>query len=146
MNLGNIIFAKGSHKKTKRVGRGPGSGHGTTACRGNNGQRARSGAKSYAWFEGGQMPIQRRLPKRGFHNIFRQEYVEVNLCDLNRFEGVDQITPEILYESGLVSKRRLPIKILGNGDWHRAIEISAHAFSKSAIQKIEAAGGKAIVL
>ncbi len=146
MNLGNLIYVKGSHKKVKRVGRGPGSGHGTTACRGYNGQRARSGAKSYAWFEGGQMPLQRRLPKRGFFNIFRQKYVEVNLGDLNRFEGIDKITPEILYQSGLVSKKRLPVKILANGDWNRAVEISAHAFTKSAIQKIESAGGKAIVL
>jgi len=93
------------------------------------------------------MPLQRRVPKRGFTNIFRKEYQVVNLRDLNRLdEKVDKITPELLYEKGFVSKKRVPVKILGDGEWTRAVEISAHAFSKSAVEKIESAGGKAIVL
>ncbi|HHM23415.1 MAG TPA: 50S ribosomal protein L15 [Bacteroidetes bacterium] len=147
MNLSQLRYAPGSRKKEKRVARGPGSGHGKTATRGHNGQRSRSGDRKRAWFEGGQMPLQRRVPKRGFTNIFRKEYQVVNLRDLNRLdESVKQVTPELLYERGFISKKHVPVKILGDGEWSRAVEISAHAFSKSAVEKIESAGGKAIVL
>jgi large subunit ribosomal protein L15 len=146
MDLGSLKYAPGSVKKEKRVGRGPGSGHGKTATRGHNGQKSRSGDSIPPWFEGGQMPLQRRLPKRGFVNIFRKEYAVVNLRDLNRLEGVDKVTPELLYERRLVRKKNMPVKILGEGEITRAMEVTAHAFSKSAKEKIEAAGGKAIVL
>ena len=92
------------------------------------------------------MPIQRRLPKRGFTNIFRTEYQVVNLKDLNRIEDMDKLNPDLFYKNGIISKKRLPVKILGNGEWTQSVEIKANAFSKSAIQKIEAAGGKAIVI
>jgi large subunit ribosomal protein L15 len=146
MNLSSLTYSKGARKKPKRIGRGNGSGYGRTAGKGHNGQRSRSGHKSRAWFEGGQMPIQRRLPKRGFTNIFRKEYSELNLKDLVRLGEIDKITPDILIEKGMVSNKRKPIKILGAGDWSRAVEISAHAFTKSAVKKIEDAGGKAIVV
>ena len=146
MNLSNLTYPKGARKKPKRIGRGPGSGHGRTAGKGHKGQRSRSGHKNRAWFEGGQMPIQRRLPKRGFTNIFRIEYSEVNLKDLTRLGKVDKINPETLIEKGLVSSKRKPIKILGDGECSQAVEISANAFSQSAIKKIEAAGGKAIII
>ena len=146
MDLAHLTYAEGSRKKRKRLGRGPGSGLGKTSGRGANGQRSRSGSKQRAWFEGGQMPIQRRLPKRGFTNIFRKEYQVINLKDLNRVENVDKLDPDVFFEKGLVSKKRMPIKILGDGEWSHAIEIKANAFTKSATQKIEAAGGKATVI
>lgn len=146
MNLGSLRFANGSKHKEKRIGRGEGSGHGKTATKGHKGQRSRSGAKFRAWFEGGQMPIQRRLPKRGFHNHFRKEYQIVNISDLDRLEGVEKITPEVLYEKRLVRKKSMPVKILGNGEITKKFEISAHAFSESARTKIESVGGKAITL
>lgn len=145
MNLGSLKPAEGATKKRKRVGRGPGSGHGKTSCRGHKGQKARSGAKHRAWFEGGQMPLQRRLPKRGFTNIFKKEFAVVNLGDLESVKA-DKISPETLIESKLVRKKNLKIKILGNGDISKALEVSAHAFSQSALEKLEKAGGKAIVL
>jgi large subunit ribosomal protein L15 len=146
MDLAHLTYAEGSRKKRKRLGRGPGSGLGKTSGRGANGQRSRSGSKQRAWFEGGQMPIQRRLPKRGFTNIFRKEYQVINLKDLSKIEQVDQFDPDVFFKHGLISKKRKPIKILGDGEWSRAIEIKANAFTQSAIQKIEAAGGKAIVI
>ncbi len=146
MNLGSLRFAKGSKHKEKRIGRGEGSGHGGTATKGHKGQRSRSGAKFRAWFEGGQMPIQRRLPKRGFFNPFRKEYQIVNVADLERLEGVEKITPEILYEKRLVRKKNRPVKILGNGELTKTFEVSAHAFSETARTKIESVGGKAITL
>ena len=146
MDLAHLTYAKGSRKKRKRVGRGPGSGLGKTSGRGSNGQRSRSGSKKRAWFEGGQMPIQRRLPKRGFTNIFRKEFQVVNLKDLNRLEDIDKFNPDLFFEKGVISKKRIPVKILGDGEWTRTVEIKANAFSKTAIQKIESAGGKAIVL
>ncbi len=146
MDLAHLTYAKGSRKKRRRVGRGPGSGLGKTSGRGSNGQRSRSGSKRRAWFEGGQMPIQRRLPKRGFTNIFRKEFQVVNLKDLNRMEDVKKFNPDLFFEKGFISKKRIPVKILGDGEWTRSAEIKANAFSKSAIQKIESAGGKAIVL
>lgn len=146
MELGNLKYAKGSRKKRKRVGRGPGSGHGKTSCRGHKGQKARAGGGVPAWFEGGQMPLQRRIPKRGFTNIFRRESQIVNVASLeNKIEDTT-VNPETLYAAGLINKKNLPVKILGNGDLSKSLEIHAHAFSKSAIEKIEKAGGKAIKL
>ncbi|MDQ7063765.1 MAG: 50S ribosomal protein L15 [candidate division KSB1 bacterium] len=146
MDLGNLTYAKGSRKKRKRVGRGEGSGHGGTACRGHKGQRSRSGGGVPPWFEGGQMPLQRRVPKRGFTNIFRKEYQIVNLEDLERKVTDTVVTPEILHQLRLIDKKDQPVKILGTGEITRPLEISAHAFSKSAIEKIEKAGGKVIRL
>lgn len=145
MDLGHLQHAEGATKKTKRVGRGMGSGHGKTSCRGHKGQYARSGSKHRAWFEGGQMPLQRRIPKRGFYNLGRKEYQVVNVGDLKRLAG-DKATIESLLEANLIRSRVEPLKILGTGEITRAIEVNAHAFSKSAIQKIEAAGGKVIRL
>jgi large subunit ribosomal protein L15 len=141
MDLGHLKYAEGAKKKSKRVGRGPGSGHGKTSCRGHKGQKARSGAKHRAYFEGGQMPLQRRIPKRGFFNLSRKDYQVVNVGDLNRLQA-DKATLESLFEAKLIRSRREPLKILGNGEISKAVEVSAHAFSKSAVQKIEAAGGK----
>jgi large subunit ribosomal protein L15 len=145
MNLGKLKYQVGSKKNTKRRGRGQGSGHGKTSCRGHKGQHARSGAKFRAWFEGGQMPLQRRIPKRGFTNIFKCEYQIVNLSDLKRCRE-KTITPETLYNARIVRYRNVPIKILGLGELEKAVEITAHAFTVSAAEKIEAAGGKAIRL
>ena len=145
MDLGNLKFAEGSKKDAKRAGRGHASGLGKTAGRGHNGQNSRSGSKTRAWFEGGQMPLQRRLPKRGFTNIFRRAYSVVDVANVEKL-GKKEITPEILIEAGLVRKKRALVKILGEGEITKAIEITAHRFSKSAITKIEAAGGKAILL
>ena len=145
MDLGQLKNAEGSKKKSKRVGRGPGSGHGKTSCRGHKGQKARSGAKSRPWFEGGQMPLQRRIPKRGFTNIFRREYQVVNLTVFNKMKE-KAISPELLFDARVIRKKNIPVKILGNGDLNKSVEIKAHAFSRSALEKIEAAGGKAIQL
>jgi large subunit ribosomal protein L15 len=145
MDLGHLQHAEGATKKMKRVGRGPGSGHGKTSCRGHKGQMARSGSKHRAWFEGGQMPLQRRIPKRGFHNPFHTGYQVVNVGDLNKLEG-DKVTLETLLSARLIRNRTEPLKVLGNGAVTKAIEVSAHAFSKSAVAKIEAAGGKAVRL
>lgn len=146
MDLNNLKYAEGSIQKRKRVGRGQGSGHGGTSCRGHKGERSRSGSKRRPWFEGGQMPLQRRLPKRGFTNIFKQEFQIVNLKDLERVKSKKAITPEVMFESGLVGKKGVPVKILGDGEVKNAVEISAHAFSASAKEKIEKAGGKVTVL
>ena len=145
MNLGKLKYQTGSRKKNKRVGRGPGSGHGKTSCRGHKGQRSRSGSKSRAWFEGGQMPLQRRLPKRGFTNIFKTTYQVLNLSDLERANAT-KISPDVMYAKKIIRKRHVPVKILGNGELKKSLEVQAHAFSKTAIEKIEAAGGKAIQL
>lgn len=145
MDLGHLKYAEGSKKKRKRVGRGSGSGHGKTSCRGHKGQKSRSGAKSRSWFEGGQMPLQRRVPKRGFTNIFRREFQVVNIGDLDRLNN-DKISPEVLLEARLIRKKNVLLKILGDGEVTKAFEVSAHAFSKSALEKLEAAGGKAIRL
>jgi len=144
--LSNLKPAKGSHKREKRIGRGEGSGHGGTATRGMNGQRSRSGAKFKIWFEGGQMPLQRRLPKRGFRNPFKIEYQVVNIGSIQRLidnkkieEGI--INAATLYKNGLISKAAAPYKILGNGELKSKINIEAHAFSASAKEKIESLGG-----
>ena len=148
MILNNLKPAEGSVKNEKRVGRGPGSGHGKTACRGSNGAKARAGYSKKIGFEGGQMPIQRRLPKFGFKNPTRVEYKAVNLSDLQALsEKLNQLefNVEDLKAAGLASKNDL-VKILGNGELKAAVVISADAFSKTAIAKIEAAGGKATVI
>lgn len=145
MSLGQLKYADGAKKKAKRIGRGTGSGHGKTACRGNKGQRSRSGSKSRPWFEGGQMPLQRRVPKRGFTNIFRTAYQVVNVGDLNRVKS-NKVSPDVLFQNRLIDKRNARLKVLGNGEVKKAYEVQAHAFSKKAIEKLEAAGGKAIPL
>jgi large subunit ribosomal protein L15 len=144
MRLEELQPAPGSRKKVKRVGRGPGSGSGKTAAKGHKGQKARSGGVKGPGFEGGQMPLQRRLPKRGFTNIFRTEYAVVNLRDLEGMSGT--ITPETLQEQGVVRNRKDGIKVLGVGNVTTALTVRAHKFSKSAIEKIQAAGGKAEVI
>ncbi len=144
LNLSNLKPAKGSRKKPKRVGRGPGSGHGKTATRGHKGQLSRSGRKQYAGFEGGQMPLQRRVPKRGFTNLFRSEYAVVNLGALDKLEGT--ITPERLVKEGLLKKLLSGLKVLGDGELTKPLVIKAHRFSKSALEKITRAGGRAEVI
>lgn len=146
MRLGELKPAEGSRKKNKRVGRGIGSGHGKTSCKGHKGQKARSGGTKGAGFEGGQMPLQRRIPKRGFKNRFKIEYAIINLADINKIEGVDTITPEILFEKGIIKDLKNGLKILGVGEILRPLTIQADAFSASALAKISAAGGKAEVL
>lgn len=150
LGIHNIGVPKGANKKKKRVGRGPGSGHGKTSTRGMKGQKSRSGYSSRPGFEGGQMPLQRRLPKRGFTNIFKKEWIEVNLQDLDkRFGAGDNITPDLLAENGLIKKSRLDnnegVVVLGRGDVTKALNVTAHRFSRSAREKIEAAGGVATV-
>jgi large subunit ribosomal protein L15 len=145
MKIEDLKPAPGSTKKTKRVGRGIGSGHGKTSCKGHKGQKARSGGTKGPAFEGGQMPLQRRLPKRGFKNRFTIEYAIVNLKDISKMEGTDIITAETLIEQGIVKDLKNGLKILGEGEIKRPLTIKAHAFSASAIAKIAAAGGKAEV-
>lgn len=142
--LHDLTPVPGSHRNRKRVGRGPGSGTGKTAGRGEKGQKARSGASIPAGFEGGQMPLHRRIPKRGFHNFNRVEYQVVNVGDLAEFEG--DVTPESLRASGFIGSLRKPVKVLGSGALEKALSVKVHAFSDSARQKIEAAGGTATVL
>lgn len=133
----------GSKHKTKRVGRGPGSGHGKTSTRGHKGQNARSGGGTKPGFEGGQLPLYRRVPKRGFTHIVRK-YAIINLGDLNRF--IDTVTPKELFDAGMIKDSQDKVKILGEGNLDKALTIKATAFSKSAKSKIESAGGKAIQL
>lgn len=141
MKLNEIRPAKGAVKKRKRVACGPGSGHGKTATRGHKGQNSRSGGGVPPWFEGGQMPLQRRLPKRGFHNLFRTAYQVVNLDDLARFESGTKINRGVLIEAGLVKKAAEPVKILGRGELKVALEIEVDGVSKSAAKAILDAGG-----
>ncbi|HYT58465.1 MAG TPA: 50S ribosomal protein L15 [Verrucomicrobiae bacterium] len=143
MRLDELKPAAGSSKKRKRVGRGDGSGHGKTSCRGHKGQGARSGGNVQPGFEGGQMPLQRRLPKRGFHNPFRVEMSAVNLGQLELFSAGSEVTPESLSEHGLVAGKNRRIKILGDGTLSKALTVKAHGFSAKAKEKIEAVGGKA---
>ena len=140
--LNNLKPTEGSTHKKKRVGRGPGSGLGKTAGRGHKGQKSRSGYSSKIGFEGGQMPLQRRLPKRGFTNIFKKKWLEIGLAKLEEnFSAGDEITPEILHERGLIKKAKHDLVILGNGEVSKALKISAHRFTKTAKDKIEKAGG-----
>lgn len=145
--LSNLKFAKGSRKNRKRVGRGEGSGHGGQSTRGMNGQKSRSGAKHKAWFEGGQMPLQRRVPKFGFTNIFKVEYQLVNLNALQRLAnenklGDSVLNPAELKKLGLISTLNKPVKVLGKGELKTKVQLEVNSFSKSAQEKIEAAGGK----
>lgn len=147
MKIQDLKPAAGSTKQRKRVGRGVGSGHGKTSGKGHKGQKARSGGTKGAGFEGGQMPMQRRLPKRGFRNApFRKEYAIINLRDIAKLEGVDIITPEILRERGIVRDPGDGIKVLSIGDVSRAITVRANAFSEAARDKIVKAGGTAEVI
>ena len=145
IGLNNLKAPAGSTHKKKRVGRGPGSGLGKTAGRGSKGQKSRSGFSRMRGFEGGQMPLHRRLPKRGFTNIFKRVWAEVNLTDLEKaFEAGATVTPEALVERGLVRKSRAKsIVVLGQGQLQKSLNVTAHRFSATARQKIEAAGGKA---
>jgi large subunit ribosomal protein L15 len=143
MDLGTLKPAPGSTKKRKRVGRGDGSGHGKTSGRGHKGQGARSGGNVPPGFEGGQMPLRRRVPKRGFHNPFRQVSVVVNLGQLEIFESGSEVTPEILLERRLIRRKGEPVKILADGSLTKPLTVKAHAFSSKAKEKIEALGGKA---
>ena len=141
MDLSSLKPSKGSTFNRKRVGRGHGSGLGRTAGRGEKGYHSRSGSKHRPWFEGGQMPIHRRLPKRGFSNyLFRKQYQIVNLRDIDALNA-DEVDSKILFDNGLVSSSLQPVKILGDGELKKAIKIRASSFSKSAISKIEKAGG-----
>ena len=134
-------------KVRKRVGRGPGSGLGKTSGRGENGQKSRSGASIPAWFQGGQTPLYRRVPKRGFNNArFKTEYATINLSDLNRFEDGAVVTPELLKEMGLVKNQLSGIKVLGNGTLEKKVIVKAHKFSSVAKEEIEKLGGKAEVI
>lgn len=143
MNLSNLRPAGGAKHPKKRVGRGQGSGNGKTAGRGHKGAKSRSGFKRKRGFEGGQMPLHRRVPKRGFHNPFREEYEVVNLDTLaERFDAGVDITPELLRERGLI-RRNGPIKVLARGDISKALTVHAHKFSGRAAEKIAAAGGRA---
>ena len=144
MNLSNIHAPKKATTKRKRVGRGMGSGMGKTSTRGHKGQRSRSGSRMIRGFEGGQMPLHRRMPKRGFTNIFRKEYAIVSLERLAEL-GETTINPDVLRKAGIV-KGKLPVKILGDGEISTALTVSAHKFSKSAQEKITKAGGKVEVL
>lgn len=146
MRIEELKPVKGATRKVKRVGRGPGSGAGKTASKGHKGQKARSGGVKGAGFEGGQMPLQRRIPKRGFTNIFRKEYAVVNLADLGKVGNADTVTPELLMKSGLIKDLKSGVKILGMGELKAKLIVKAHKFSKNAAEKIEAAGGKAEVI
>jgi large subunit ribosomal protein L15 len=149
--LSNLTPAKGSRRKTKRIGRGQGSGHGGTATKGHKGAKSRSGHKFKMWFEGGQMPLTRRVPKFGFTPRNRIEMQVVNIATLGILAEKKKVsngvvTPEILFKTGTTAKKNVPIKILGNGEIKTKLDVTAHAFSKSAISKIEAAGGKTTIL
>jgi large subunit ribosomal protein L15 len=146
MRLHELKPAPGATTRRKTVGRGRGSGRGTTAGRGGKGQTARTGSSIPAWFEGGQMPLIRRLPKRGFTNIFKKTYAIINVEILERFEPGQEVTPELLIAKGLVRSRNDGVKVLGTGALTKAVTVHAHKFSQSAVAKIEAAGGKVQVI
>jgi large subunit ribosomal protein L15 len=146
MRVHELKPAIGATKKRKRVGRGDGSGHGKTSGRGHKGQGARSGGNVQPGFEGGQMPLQRRLPKRGFHNPFRATVAVVNLRELDAFAAGAEVTPETLAEKGLVRGKYRFVKILGEGSLSKSLTVRAHRFSTAAREKIEASGGKAEVI
>ena len=142
VTLNSLRPAKGSTHKKKRVGRGPGSGMGKTASRGEKGQKSRSGYSAKIGFEGGQMPLHRRLPKRGFTNIFKKRWLEVSLGALDRhFKANEEVTPEVLHERGIIKKAKHDVVVLGTGELGKPLRVSAHRFTKSAREKIEQAGG-----
>jgi large subunit ribosomal protein L15 len=146
MRLEDLKPDPGSKRRNKRVGRGIGSGHGKTSCKGHKGQKARSGGTKGPAFEGGQMPLQRRLPKRGFKNRFAIEFAIINLKDINALEGIDLVTADVLLEKGVIKDLKSGLKVLGEGELQRPVTIQADAFSASALAKIAAAGGKAEVV
>lgn len=146
MKLHELKPAVGAKKAPKRVGRGTGSGLGRNAGKGEKGQKARSGGGVRLGFEGGQMPLYRRLPKRGFTNIFAKEYAEINVERLNIFEDGTEVTPELLLQKGIVKKAKDGVKVLGNGELQKNITVKAAKFTKAAAEKIEAAGGKVEVI
>ena len=146
MRIHELKKPEGSTKAPKRIGRGQGTGQGTTAGRGMNGQNSRSGGGVRLGFEGGQMPLYRRLPKRGFTNKWAKEYAEVNVKDLNRFEDGTEVDLGVLLAAGLVGKQLDGLKVLGNGELSKKLTVKAEKFSKSAVEKIEKAGGKAEVI
>jgi len=146
MKLHELTAVEGSTKERKRIGRGHGSGQGKTAGKGHKGQKARSGGSIRPGFEGGQMPLQRRVPKRGFNNIFAKKIVAINVSDLNKFEDGAEVDAQTLVNVGIVKKEYDGIKILGNGEISKKLTVKVAAYSESAKQKIEAAGGKAEVV
>ncbi|MFG6117271.1 large subunit ribosomal protein L15 [Thalassobacillus cyri] len=146
MKLHELKPSKGARKERNRVGRGMATGNGKTSGRGHKGQKARSGGGTRPGFEGGQMPLFQRLPKRGFTNIHRKEFAIVNLDALNRFDEGTEVTPELLLETGVVSKEKAGIKVLGNGSIEKKLTVKAHKFSASAKEAIEAAGGQTEVI
>ena len=146
MKLDSLKQSKGSIKNKKRIGRGHGSGLGKTSGRGHKGAGQRSGNKRRAWFEGGQMPLARRLPRRGFTNIFKEEIQIVNISDLIRIEKNSEIDPFVLQENGLIRSSLKPVKILGKGDIDKKLDVTASSFSESAKNKIEKAGGTVTIL
>ena len=146
LSINTLKPAPGANRKCKRVGRGIGSGHGKTATRGYNGQHSRAGSSMRPGFEGGQMPLYRRLPKRGFNNIFRKEFVVVNLEKLASFGADVRIDPIVLRDNGIIKNLNEDIKILGTGELANAIHVRAHRFSKSAVEKIQKAGGSIEVI
>ena len=151
LGIHNIGAPEGANRNKKRVGRGPGSGHGKTSTRGHKGQKSRSGYSGRPGFEGGQMPLQRRLPKRGFTNIFKKQWLEVKVSDLEQtFEAADAITPELMVERGIIKKSHLDrfhgVVVLGGGEVTKALSITAHRFTRGAREKIEAAGGTATLV
>jgi len=146
VKLNELKSPPGANKSIKRVGRGTGSGHGKTSTRGHKGQHARSGSGVRPGFEGGQMPLQRRIPKRGFNNIFKKQYAIVNLKDLNGFEDGTEITPVLLLEEGIIKSVKDGVKILGNGDLDKKLFIQTHKISKQAEEKVLAQGGKVEVI
>lgn len=146
MNLTDVPGDPGRKQKRKRIGRGPGSGQGKTSGKGHKGAKARAGSPTPRGFEGGQTPFHRRVPKRGFNNIFRREYVPINVSQLEAFDAGAEITPSLLYEKKLARPKGAPIKVLGQGELSKKLTVRANAFSASARQKIEAAGGVAEVI
>jgi large subunit ribosomal protein L15 len=146
LKLHELHPAEGAKTAPKRIGRGIGSGLGKTSAKGHKGQKARSGGGKGPAFEGGQTPLQRRLPKRGFTNIFKRELIEVSLEKLNKFDNGTEVTPELLLESGIIKKLGDGVKVLGNGELSKKLTVKSNSFSKSAIAKIESAGGKAEVI
>ena len=147
MKLHELRPSEGAFKTSKRLGRGTGSGLGKTSGKGHKGQKARSGYSRKAGFEGGQLPLYRRLPKRGFSNAnFKTEYAVLNLSDLNKFDEGTVVTPELLNETGIVKKQLSGIKVLGNGALEKKLTVKAHLFTNSAIKKIESIGGKVEVI
>jgi large subunit ribosomal protein L15 len=146
IRVGTLRPPRGAHKRRKRIGFGMGSGHGKTATRGSKGQRSRAGSRTRPGFEGGQMPLHRRLPKRGFTNIFKKRFAVINLRDLKDFTAAETVTPQLLTSRGLVKKLGDGLRILGDGDLKAPLKISAHHFSKSALEKIKKAGGTAEVI